>query len=352
MNYEIRNSYRALELDEGASPDAVKDAYRTLVKVWHPDRFGSDEKLRLRAEEKLKEINEAYELLKGHRQSFATDAGRQAAPKPTTRPKPPPRPPPVPQAKIERVPNLRDARLGCLLLCGVGGLIMAIALIALFYDEPATNLNFSFAPESEEEVEEVGEEQDIEAGEIAESQRSKAPSVPDGGHREAMPPPTADELEQLEEHARSAAITAANQLPRAMQEIGAFDGKQAGMTGLTVETGDFLARQFYKNGLAHLKEGGGDREDGKALSWFRRAAERGHAGAHFKLATMLREGKGVAADAQAATKWALSGAALGNGDAMAAWNQYAKEMSSEEIASAKEAASKWLKEHDYERPLP
>ena len=33
------------------------------MKVWHPDRFGNDPKLRARADEKLKEINEAYEKL-------------------------------------------------------------------------------------------------------------------------------------------------------------------------------------------------------------------------------------------------------------------------------------------------
>ena len=51
----------------GVAPDAteaeVKDAYRTLAKVWHPDRFQTDPDLRLKAEEKIKEINAAYQLL-------------------------------------------------------------------------------------------------------------------------------------------------------------------------------------------------------------------------------------------------------------------------------------------------
>lgn len=34
-----------------------------MVKVWHPDRFGDDLRLRQKAETKLKEINEAYNLL-------------------------------------------------------------------------------------------------------------------------------------------------------------------------------------------------------------------------------------------------------------------------------------------------
>ena len=54
---------QALGLEHGASSDDVKDAYRTLAKVWHPDRFPNDERLRRAAEEKLKDINSAYQLL-------------------------------------------------------------------------------------------------------------------------------------------------------------------------------------------------------------------------------------------------------------------------------------------------
>ena len=56
--------YRTLGLEANSSPEQVKQAYRDLVRVWHPDRFSHDERLRLIAQEKLKEINGAYELLK------------------------------------------------------------------------------------------------------------------------------------------------------------------------------------------------------------------------------------------------------------------------------------------------
>jgi DnaJ-domain-containing protein 1 len=54
--------FSALDLPATATPQQIKDSYRELVKVWHPDRFG-DEKLKERANAKLKEINEAYEKL-------------------------------------------------------------------------------------------------------------------------------------------------------------------------------------------------------------------------------------------------------------------------------------------------
>jgi len=53
----------ALELSGDATPAEIKAAYRDLVKIWHPDRFGTDERLRRRAEERLQGINEAYRAL-------------------------------------------------------------------------------------------------------------------------------------------------------------------------------------------------------------------------------------------------------------------------------------------------
>jgi hypothetical protein len=53
----------ALGLTRDATQAEIRDAYRTLAKVWHPDRFQDDEQLRGKAEEKIKEINSAYQLL-------------------------------------------------------------------------------------------------------------------------------------------------------------------------------------------------------------------------------------------------------------------------------------------------
>ncbi len=56
--------YRVLELKPTAAPEEIQQAYRELVKVWHPDRFPNDPRLREKATGKLQEINEAYEVLK------------------------------------------------------------------------------------------------------------------------------------------------------------------------------------------------------------------------------------------------------------------------------------------------
>jgi curved DNA-binding protein CbpA len=55
-----------LALRPGATPSEIKEAYRDLVKVWHPDRFGNDLRLRQKAELQLKLINEAYRMLQSN----------------------------------------------------------------------------------------------------------------------------------------------------------------------------------------------------------------------------------------------------------------------------------------------
>jgi len=56
-------AYRTLDLQPGADLGSVQQAYRLLVKVWHPDRFTHDPKLQAASDEKLKDINASYETI-------------------------------------------------------------------------------------------------------------------------------------------------------------------------------------------------------------------------------------------------------------------------------------------------
>jgi DnaJ-class molecular chaperone len=53
-----------LGLKPGASKEEVNEAYRDLASVWHPDRFANNLRLQKKAEERLKEINAAYEYIR------------------------------------------------------------------------------------------------------------------------------------------------------------------------------------------------------------------------------------------------------------------------------------------------
>ncbi len=62
----IEQSFEILELDRGASTDEIKQSYKDIVTVWHPDRFPNNSRLKQKAEEKLKEVNVAYDTLKSY----------------------------------------------------------------------------------------------------------------------------------------------------------------------------------------------------------------------------------------------------------------------------------------------
>ena len=57
----MKNYYEILEVDKKASNKVIKGVYKLHIKEKHPDLFQGKEKLL--AEERLKEINEAYEVL-------------------------------------------------------------------------------------------------------------------------------------------------------------------------------------------------------------------------------------------------------------------------------------------------
>ena len=63
MHTDLSKAYELLGVKPGISNRELKAAHRDLAKVWHPDRFVHDPRLQEKAQEKLKEINEAYELL-------------------------------------------------------------------------------------------------------------------------------------------------------------------------------------------------------------------------------------------------------------------------------------------------
>ncbi|MBR1859513.1 MAG: molecular chaperone DnaJ [Selenomonadaceae bacterium] len=56
-----RDYYEVLGINKNATDDEVKKAYKKLAKKWHPDLNPDNKK---EAEEKMKEINEAYDILK------------------------------------------------------------------------------------------------------------------------------------------------------------------------------------------------------------------------------------------------------------------------------------------------
>ena len=51
------------DLPDSFTEDQLKQAYHDLVQVWHPDKHSHNERLRKKADDKMKEINQAYQVL-------------------------------------------------------------------------------------------------------------------------------------------------------------------------------------------------------------------------------------------------------------------------------------------------
>jgi len=60
----IQKCFELLEIDRNASPEEAKQSYKDMVNIWHPDRVSNNPRLKQKAEDKLKEINIAYDIVK------------------------------------------------------------------------------------------------------------------------------------------------------------------------------------------------------------------------------------------------------------------------------------------------
>ena len=52
----VDQALETLELGPNATLQEIRQSYRDLVKVWHPDRYQGNERLTAKANEKLKEM--------------------------------------------------------------------------------------------------------------------------------------------------------------------------------------------------------------------------------------------------------------------------------------------------------
>lgn len=72
----MTNPYQVLGVPESASDEEVKRVYRELAKKYHPDNYG-DSPLKEVAEEKMAEVNEAYNSVMDQRKARGASSNAQ-----------------------------------------------------------------------------------------------------------------------------------------------------------------------------------------------------------------------------------------------------------------------------------
>jgi DnaJ-class molecular chaperone len=78
---DLRQAYKILELPENSSMYEVKQAYRDLAQIWHPDRQAQNERLQRKSLNKMKELNAAYDCICHHLDAVKTAGFSESDPK-------------------------------------------------------------------------------------------------------------------------------------------------------------------------------------------------------------------------------------------------------------------------------
>ena len=72
----MSDPYKILGVPPTATDDEVKSAYRALAKKYHPDNYAGSPVADL-ADEKMKEINQAYDTIMAQRKGRSTSGAQQ-----------------------------------------------------------------------------------------------------------------------------------------------------------------------------------------------------------------------------------------------------------------------------------
>jgi curved DNA-binding protein CbpA len=67
---DVKQCFKVLEIKETDSLDEIKQAYRDLIAIWHPDRYAQNHRLQEKATGKEEEAQRAGKAKKGERISM------------------------------------------------------------------------------------------------------------------------------------------------------------------------------------------------------------------------------------------------------------------------------------------
>jgi curved DNA-binding protein CbpA len=338
----METHYTVLEVQDTATPEEIKEAYRLLLQVWHPDRFHHRPTLLKKAEEKSGKINVAFETLSDPVLKQRYDdwlracGGRSAKPvEPVTCPscQAPIRPAPEQGESWDTYQRRRRAteehnraagataqgnqpfpraRMAMLAIGALFTLVIVFAMTktskTIISNKPPQKVERetvptaeSFADEDEEHVHHAVDVQDSASNSSAQTDER----VPTPRNAPTTKTPQ-EHLNGLDAMQRQLAQAPGRAPASPAETISAVDLQQLKMLGAQ---GNASAQnqlgQLYANGR------GVPQDYATARSWYEKAAIQGNAWAQNQLGQLSADGLGVPQDYKKARQWWEQAAAQG-----------------------------------------
>ncbi len=310
MTQEIIECYDTLGLAPGVSRETVKVAYRDMAKVWHPDRFATDERLAGKAAEKIKEINAAYSRLEQYFNQREDDGEV----------------PHVDVAPRQRPPSFEEPPIALPFtslgraVWGTLGIAFALAVIGgiVFM---MTTAESSQATSQQYLQEAESDNRRVRAAMLAQKKAQEA-----------------DRIAEEAKRAQSIAAAEARRLKALQRQSQAsnsvsFNGtlKSASVPAEPPPLGE----EEYQMGLKHANGQGVSEDQKLAFEWYRKGAEKNHTDAQEQLAYFYRSGKDVPQDLVEAYKWLSLAAGRGDKSAISTLPQFQTGMTTEQLEEAR-----------------
>ncbi|MEO6307133.1 MAG: DnaJ domain-containing protein, partial [Nitrospiraceae bacterium] len=338
----METHYTTLEVQDRATPEEIKEAYRLLLQVWHPDRFHHRPTLLKKAEEKSGKINVAFETLSDPVLKQRYDGwlracgGRSAKPvEPVTCPSchAPIRPAPeqgeswdtyqrrrrateghnrTGTATAQGNQSFPRARMAMLAIGALSTLVIVFVLTkpskVIISNKPPQKIERETLPTAESFVDE--DEEHLHQAVVVRNRASNSSAQTDETTTPPKNPPTAaaqqERLNGFDAMQRQLAQTPGRALASPPEMISDVDLQQLKMLGTQ---GNASAQnqlgQLYANGR------GVPQDYMTARRWFEKAAARGNAWAQNQLGQLSADGLGVPQDYKKARQWWEQSAAQG-----------------------------------------
>jgi curved DNA-binding protein CbpA len=313
--------YSILEIPESATPEEIRQAYRLLLQVWHPDRFHHNPDLLAKAEKKTREINAAFATLSNPALKQRYDEGRPTS---RARQEPRKRKPSGDEARTTRCPNSACASVLRVNATTIG-IVTCPSCRTTFRYDPERDEKWDIIPPEGNEVftparmamsaivlvfaivivwTATAKTKTLVSNKPAHTHTDEHESLPGNASTAETPHEHMDRLEPMQRQMAQTSGRAPSPSPDIISDVDLQQLKTLATQGSPWAQSQL--GQLYANGR------GVPQDYATARGWYEKAAVQGHAGAQSQLGQLYADGRGVPQDYKKARQWWEQAALQGN----------------------------------------